>query len=91
MVRFDVLSKKWTGKILESIKEGPKRFNEVFNAISTKEKRISSRTLSNRLDELEKEGIITREVTKTRPPRTIYSLTYKGREVLKLKRKLVQL
>ncbi len=55
----------------------PVRFNELKRNIPE----ICSRSLSERLDELEDEGIIKRQVTQDSPPRVEYSLTEKGVEL----------
>lgn len=72
------LSKAWTFPIVIYLKKAQKaRFNEIKRNV----KGICSRSLSERLDELEKEGIVKREVTKDSPPKVEYSLTEKGLEL----------
>ena len=88
MVKIGILSKKWTDEIMNALRESPKRFNELAKGPSTPKKKMTSRILANRLRELELEGLILREVTDSRPPRTIYKLTDKGEEAIKLARKL---
>ncbi|MCL4343605.1 MAG: helix-turn-helix transcriptional regulator [Thaumarchaeota archaeon] len=72
------ISKTWTFPIVIFLaKERPTRFNELKRSV----KGICSRSLSERLDELENEGIIKREVTRDSPPKVEYSLTQKGVEL----------
>lgn len=70
---MDLLGKRWTTLILYQLLEGPQRFNEIESALP-----ISGRLLSERLKELEKEGIVEREVYSEVPVRVEYSLTEKG-------------
>ena len=91
MVKFEVLGKKWVGDILRALESGPKGFNEIMKTVSPEERIISSRTLSNRLEDLQTEGIVSREVTSTKPPRSVYTLTEKGKEALLLQQKIVKL
>lgn len=69
-----ILGKRWTGLILWTLMSGPKRFSEIESAIP-----VSGRLLSERLKELESEGLVTREVFPEVPVRVVYSLTAKGR------------
>ncbi|WP_408056633.1 winged helix-turn-helix transcriptional regulator [Ureibacillus manganicus] len=71
---MDLLGKRWTTLILYQLLEGPQRFNEIESSLP-----ISGRLLSERLKELEKEGIVEREVFSEVPIRVEYSLTEKGR------------
>jgi len=69
-----ILGKKWTGQILRSFIEGSRRFTDI----STYVHGISDRLLSQRLQELEGEDIILRQVYSSRPVIVEYSLTDKG-------------
>ncbi len=91
MVKIEALSKKWADEIMNSLRESPKRFNELARGLSTPKKKMTSRILANRLRELELEGLILREVTDSRPPGTIYMLTDKGEQAINLTIKLNQL
>ncbi|MFS8640955.1 MAG: helix-turn-helix transcriptional regulator [Symbiobacteriaceae bacterium] len=68
-----ILGKRWTGLILWTLMSGPKRFSEIEAIIP-----VSGRLLSERLKELESEGLVTREVFPEVPVRVVYSLTPKG-------------
>lgn len=70
-----ILGKKWTGLILRSLMEGPRRFTEMSAYVPG----LSDRLLSQRLQELEEEGIVERRVYAERPVLVEYSLTEQGR------------
>lgn len=71
---MEIISKRWNGLIIHQLLHGPQRFCEIESAIS-----ISGRLLSQRLKDLEREGIVHREVYPETPVRIEYSLTEKGR------------
>lgn len=70
---MDLLGKRWTALILYQLLSGPKRFNEIESSMP-----ISGRLLSERLKELESQGLVTREVYSEVPVRVEYTLTDKG-------------
>lgn len=71
---MQILSKRWTGLIIFQLLEGPQRFCSIESAFP-----ISGRILSERLKDLEQEGIIKRNVYPETPVRIEYSLTDKGK------------
>lgn len=71
---MQLLGRRWTGLVLSSLMSGPQRFSEIEAALP-----ISGRLLSERLKELESEGIISREVFPEVPVRVEYALTAKGK------------
>jgi DNA-binding HxlR family transcriptional regulator len=71
----ELVGKRWTGAILLVLMEGPLRFSEVRELVPD----ISDRLLSERMKELEAEGIVERHVSDTGPVRVEYALTAKGR------------
>lgn len=73
-----IIGNKWTALILRDLMEGPKRFCELEKSVGN----INPRTLSQRLDDLETENIITRQTFAEVPPRCEYTLTQKGRDLL---------
>lgn len=77
-VTVDVIGGKWKGLILYHLTSGPKRFNELGRLLP----KTTQRMLTLQLRELEKDGIIHREVYKEIPPKVEYSLTNFG-ETLK--------
>lgn len=68
-----ILSQRWTGLIIHQLLNGPQRFCTIETAMP-----ISARVLSERLKDLEKEGIVKRDVYPETPVRIEYSLTDKG-------------
>ncbi len=76
---FNIIGKKFAILILRNmIILKQKRFNEFLDSIE----KINPKTLSVRLKEMEKDGLIKREVYNQTPIRIEYSLTLKG-EALK--------
>jgi DNA-binding HxlR family transcriptional regulator len=77
----DVLSRvgdKWTVLVVNTLGRGPQRFNELRRAIGS----ISQRMLTLTLRALERDGLVTRTVFPTVPPRVDYELTTLGRSLL---------
>src|SRR5438128_11858764 len=72
---IQLLGKRWTGLLLDTLLEGPQRFCELTAAVEG----LSDRVLSDRLRELEQEGIVERIVYPQIPVRVEYRLTEKGR------------
>ena len=73
----DVLARigdKWTVYIVGLLSNGPMRFGEMRRAVSA----ISQRMLSLTLRGLERDGLVTRTVTPSIPPRVDYELTAAG-------------
>jgi len=69
-----ILGKRWTGLILKLLLNGPLRFKELAEKIEI----VSDRMLSERLKELESEGVLERRVYPATPVRIEYRLTEKG-------------
>src|ERR1700681_1661465 len=77
----EVLSRvgdKWTILVVGELGNGPKRFNEIRRALGS----ISQRMLTLTLRGLERDGLVTRTVFPTVPPRVDYELTKLGRSLL---------
>ena len=70
----ELVGKRWTGAIVATLAEGPMRFAELAAAVPG----LSDRLLSERLKELEQEGIVARSVESGTPVRVSYALTEKG-------------
>ncbi len=66
---------KWTVLVVELLRDGPIRFNEIRRTISG----ISQRMLTLTLRDLERDGLVTRTIYPTIPPRVEYELTKLGR------------
>ena len=73
----ELVGRRWTGSILRALLGGPARYHEIRSAIPD----LSDRMLSERLRELEAEGIVTRAVIPESPVRVEYTLTEKGRSL----------
>lgn len=80
----NIIGKKWTALILRDLSSGPKRFCELENSVG----KINPRTLSQRLDDLEKYAIVTRKSYAEVPPRIEYTLTRKGVDLLPILKKM---
>ncbi|MGB7684257.1 MAG: helix-turn-helix domain-containing protein [Solirubrobacterales bacterium] len=74
---IELIGKRWTGAIVCALTERPMRFGELGRAVPG----LSDRLLSQRLRELEEEGLVEREVEAGTPVRVTYSLTEIGREL----------
>jgi DNA-binding HxlR family transcriptional regulator len=65
---------KWSMQIVMSLAAGPKRFNALRREIDGISQRMLTRTLRN----LERDGLVSRTVTPSVPPRVDYALTPLG-------------
>jgi DNA-binding HxlR family transcriptional regulator len=74
----ELIGRRWTGAILRAMLSGIGRFTDLAAAIPG----LSDRMLSERLKELEAEGIVERRVIPSTPVRVEYRLTEKGSELL---------
>ncbi|MBS6508454.1 MAG: helix-turn-helix transcriptional regulator [Paraclostridium bifermentans] len=74
---FELLGKRWTGLIIRTLMSGQKRFSDIADVIPN----MSARMLTERLKELESEGIVVRKVYPEIPVRIEYELTEKGQEL----------
>src|SRR5271154_6386732 len=77
----DVLSRigdKWSVLVVTRLGEKPLRFNELRRSIAG----ISQRMLTLTLRGLERDGLVTRTIFPTIPPRVDYALTPLGRDLL---------
>jgi DNA-binding HxlR family transcriptional regulator len=77
----DVLARvgdKWTVMVVAFLSGGPMRFNELRRTIGG----ISQRMLTLTLRGLERDGLVTRTVTPSIPPRVDYELTELGRTLI---------
>lgn len=69
-----IIGSKWTMLIIHNLFTGKKRFGELQKLLGT----ISPKTLSQRLFELEKDGIVKKKIFAEIPLHVEYSLTTKG-------------
>src|SRR5712692_3329012 len=75
---LDRVGDKWSVLVVATLGDGPKRFNELRRAIAS----ISQRMLTLTLRGLERDGLVTRTMFPTIPPRVDYALTELGHSLL---------
>ena len=73
----ELIGRRWTGAILAVMFDGATRFTEITHGVPG----LSDRLLSERLKELEAQGIVTRIVHPETPVRIEYQLTSKGADL----------
>ena len=71
---IEIIGRRWTGAIIRALLCGDTRFTQIRTTIPG----LSDRLLSERLKELEAEGIVERRVLPHTPVRIEYWLTPKG-------------
>jgi len=81
---LDMIGGKWKGIILFRLTEGTKRFGELRKLLP----KVTQRTLTQQLRQLENDGLVTRKVFAEVPPKVEYSLTELGRSLKPLLVKL---
>jgi len=70
---------KWTVLVVQTLGDGPRRFNELRREIPSVSQRMLTLTLRN----LERDGLVSRTVTPIIPPRVDYELTDLGHSLQK--------
>jgi DNA-binding HxlR family transcriptional regulator len=70
---------KWTVLVVQTLADGSKRFNELRREIPSVSQRMLTLTLRN----LERDGLVSRAVTPSIPPRVDYALTELGQSLQK--------
>lgn len=75
---LDRVGDKWTTLIVITLAERPHRFTEIHRAVPD----ISRRMLTQTLRELERDGMVLRQVFPTKPPSVEYRLTSLGESLL---------
>ena len=70
---------KWTVLVVATLGDGPRRFNELRREIPSVSQRMLTLTLRN----LERDGLVSRAVTPSIPPRVDYALTELGQSLQK--------
>ncbi len=66
---------KWTIKVVVTLSEGPMRYNQIFKSVGGVSQRMLTLTLKN----LERDGLVSRTMYPTIPPRVDYELTERGK------------
>lgn len=74
---LEVIANKWVCLVVSALADGPLRHSELRRQIAG----ISQKMLTQTLRELERDGLVTREVTPTVPVRVDYELTGLGRDL----------
>lgn len=68
---------RWSFLIVEALLDGPRRFNDLAEAVAG----IAPNILTDRLRRLERERVVVSRAYQERPPRQDYALTDDGREL----------
>src|SRR4030081_1028799 len=77
----DILSRigdKWTVLVVGVLPHGPMRYSQIFKLVEG----VSQRMLTLTLKSLERDGLVTRTVYPTNPPRVDYELTERGKTLI---------
>ena len=77
---------RWTLLLVSALLDGPRRFNDLVDDVGG----IAPNVLSQRLRQLEQNGIVVATPYSTRPPRFVYQLTGSGLELAGVLRLLAQ-
>ena len=73
-----IIGRRWSAAILRALALGAERFRDILRRVDG----LSDRLLSQRLKELEAEGLITRTVVPTTPVQIRYGLTKRGHDLV---------
>ena len=76
----ELIGKRWNPQVVRALQTGATRFTDIRDTIP----QISDALLSERLKELEAEGVVTRIVTPDTPVRIDYRLTDRGRDLTRV-------
>jgi DNA-binding HxlR family transcriptional regulator len=76
-ITLDIIGGKWKPLIIYYLLQGTKRFNELKRMLP----HVTTQMLTLQLRELERDGIVHREVYAEVPPKVEYSLTERGRSL----------
>lgn len=74
---IEFIGKRWMGVVIYTLLKGPKRYNEIISSIPG----ISDRLLTERLRDLENEGLIIKRMIAVSPKKVEYELTATGKEL----------
>jgi DNA-binding HxlR family transcriptional regulator len=69
---------KWTVVVVGVLAHGPMRYSQIFKLVEG----VSQRMLTLTLKSLERDGLVTRTVYPTNPPRVAYELTERGKTLI---------
>src|SRR5687768_4620619 len=71
---LDVVGNRWTLLIIRELRPGPRRFTDLLDGLQG----ISRKLLTERLRDLERDGVIARRELPPPAPRQLYELTEEG-------------
>lgn len=75
---LDRISDKWVSLAVNALADGPQRHSDLQRRLASVSQKMLTQTLRN----LERDGLITRTVQPSVPPRVEYDLTALGRSLL---------
>lgn len=81
----ELVGKRWNSGILLAIARGTSRFSEIRASVTG----LSDRLLAARLKELERAGLVERQVIASTPVQVRYALTARGDDLLRSLQPLV--
>jgi len=73
----ELIGRRWSGAVISVMMRGPQGFNELMASVPG----LSDRLLTERLRELESEGLVRRTVISGPPVRVSYELTEAGKSL----------
>ena len=76
----DRISDKWVTLVLPALADGPQRYSDLARRIAG----VSQKMLTQTLRSLERDGLVTRQVTPSVPVRVDYELTPLGHNLMQL-------
>ncbi|MEO3785928.1 helix-turn-helix domain-containing protein [Actinocorallia sp. B10E7] len=77
---LSAIADKWTCLLVDALSDGPMRFGELRRRLDG----ITQKSLTQTLRDMERDGMLTRTVYPTIPPKVSYELTDLGRSVTRL-------
>lgn len=83
---LEIISNKWTALVIYAMEDGIIRYGEIGRRIEG----ISKKMLTQTLRQLERDGLVRRDITPSVPPIVEYSLTPLGETLLQPMRELNQ-
>ena len=75
---LDKVSDKWSMLLVMTLASGPKRFNQIRREVPD----ISQKMLTQTLRDLQRDGMVSRQVFDTKPPAVEYRLTPLGESII---------
>jgi DNA-binding HxlR family transcriptional regulator len=75
---LEIISNKWTALAIHAMQDGPVRYGDMRRRIAG----VSQKMLTQTLRQLERDGLVCRDVTPTVPPSVAYSLTPLGETLI---------